>query len=249
MSNTAGACKHTAVGMDQINHSKSTDRKPPVLRKRANTKLNLLKSTFSKKQVLDGDLVNSSKSAATKPPLLDLSTRSNPTGTKSPLLRKRANTKLNLLKSTFSKKQLLDGTNNVDVSIRDISMLGTSVLEEEETPRRGSGVGREEASTKRRPRRLRLKSIKSLFGGMSMKKRPNASSESKTVEKERSDKIAQAVSGTTRDDATSGKTKANTDEEDGVDGEEMIKLKNNVDDHYVKVDDRERIQNFSHLHW
>ena len=213
MSNTAGACKHTAVGMDQITHSKSTDKKPPVLRKRANTKLNLLKSTFSKKQVLDGDLINHSKSAdKTNPPLLrkrantklnllkstfskkqvldgDLvnfkirrhktpvaeSPPPRPTGTKTPLLRKRANTKLNLLKSTFSKKQLLDGTNNVDVSIRDISMLGTSVLEEEETPRRGSGVGREEASTKRRtsPRRLRLKSIKSLFGGMSMKKRPN----------------------------------------------------------------------------
>ena len=83
---------------------------------------------------------------------------------------------------------------------------------------------------------------------MSMKKRPNASSESKTVEKERSDKIARAISGP-RDGATSEKTKASTDEEDGVDGEEMIKLKNNVDDHYVKVDDRERIQNFSHLHW
>ena len=40
------------------------------------------------------------------------------------------------------------------------------------------------------------------------------------------------------------KTEPNAVEEHEVDGEEMIKLKNNAGDHYVKVDGRERIQNF-----
>lgn len=205
--------------------------KSPLLRKQANTKLNLLKSTFSKRQVLDQDANTTGPSGP---------------DTKSPLLRKRTNTKLNLLRSTFSKKQLLPDTNNIDVSMRDVSMLGTSVLEEE-TPRRGSGLGREEASIKRRPRRLRLKSIKSLFGGNSVKNRRD-NSKPQTVRKEGADKLAQAEN-RNGGGSTDIKSEDNADEDDGVDGEEMIKLRNNADDHYVKVDDRERIQNFSHLHW
>ena len=226
-----------------VSASPNVNKKTNLLRKRANTKLNLLKSTFSKKQLLD----LSTSSSSSDQPACSVSASPN-VNNKTNLLRKRANTKLNLLKSTFSRKQLLDGTNNFDVSIRDISMLGTSVLEEEETPRRGSGVGREEAGVKRRkPRRLRLKSIKILFGDKSKKKRSNLS-EAQTEVKKGSVELAHAVSGS-QGGAAGGKTEPNADEEHEVDGEEMIKLKNNAGDHYVKVAGRERIQNFSNLHW
>ena len=64
------------------------------------------------------------------------------------------------------------GTNNFDVSIRDISMLGTSVLEEEETPRRGGVKEGGSRHRKGEARRLRLKSIKRLFGDKSKKSAP-----------------------------------------------------------------------------
>ena len=149
------------------------------------------------------------------------------------------------------------------VSVRDISMLGTSVAND--GLHRSSGVGREAAGEKKKKRRIKLKGLGKLIGkskllsidknadivnsGGSNNGNANISSLSPNKKNKKSNHPENFSGNIDIDNNGSDDEEGGNSDDEEIDGEALIRGKYNSKDHYVTVNDRDRFADFGHLHW